>query len=181
MGMTLNLGGEQFRLLVLSRFAQGALEGERAAGLRKELVEALRNLAASDLTALARMSDPEIVVTNDPVTLARGLRNLDYVRERTRDIEFFIRHGATLALLVALFRLNPAEAREHRTRLGVTAGRRPRMPSAKQREAICARWHALRSGRESAVPTVEDYRSLHADFPGLSLATLDAVINEFIR
>jgi len=177
--MTLELDGEQLRLLVLSRLTQGVLSGDHANGVRDELIEELKNLAASDLTVLARMRDPHIVVTIDPVTLARGLRNLSYVRERTRDIEYFVRHGATLDLLEALFKLRPLEARQYRARLGVTAGRRPRLPPGHQREAICDRWHAIRRGHESGAVTIENYLRLHAEFPVLSLATLSAVINEF--
>ena len=178
----MNLEGNQLRLLVLSSLVERAatlLDGQRDTGVRPDQLEALRNLAASDLARLARMRHPEILVRIDPVALDHGLRTLNYVRRQTEAMEYFIRHGATVSMLVALFKLAPKDIVKYRATLGINPGRRPRMPSAAQREAICARWFVIRTGREHIAPTAENYVVLHRDFNKLSLATLYAVINEF--
>jgi hypothetical protein len=178
----MTLEGDQLRLLVLSSLANQAAtlwDGQRDAGVRPDQLEALRNLAASDLAQLAKMRHPEISVRIDPIALDHGLRTLDYVRKRTEIIEYFIRHGATISMLVALFKLVPADVAKYRARLGVSAAGRPKMPSAAQREMICARWFAIRVGSERMAPTADNYSTLHREFDELSLATLYAVINEF--
>lgn len=178
----MTLVGDQLRLLVLSSLvnrADAIHRGQSEAGVRPDQIEALRNLAASDLATLARMRDPEISVQIDPLALDHGLRALNYVRQRKEVIDYFIRNGATVSMLVALFKLAPTDVAKYRAILGVNPGRRPRMPSSTQREAICSRWFAIRSGREQIAPTVDEYLALHREFDQLSLATLYAVINEF--
>jgi hypothetical protein len=178
----MTLDGEQLRLLVLNSLvdcADGGCGLRGQGGVRPDQIEALRNLAAGDLAALARMRDPEISFQIDPLALDHGLRALNYVRQRKEVIDYFIRNGATVSMLVTLFKLAPMDVAKYRTVLGVKPGSRPRMPSAKQREAVCARWFAIRAGHEQTAPTVEDYRALHREFSQLSLATLYAVINEF--
>ena len=178
----MTLEGDQLRLLVLNSLvdrADAIRGGQCEAGVRPDQIEALRNLAASDLATLARMRDPEISVQIDPLALDHGLRALNYVRQRKEVIDYFIRNGATVSMLVALFKLTPTDVSKYRAILGVNPGRRPKMPSSTQREAICARWFAIRVGREQTAPTVDDYLVLHRGFSQMSLATLYAVINEF--
>ena len=176
------LQGDQVRLLILGYLidrAGTAKHAEDEVGLRADQLAALRHLAATDLASLARMRDPAITVHMDPSALDHGLRALNHVRQRTKQIEYFISHGATVSMLVSLFRLAPADVAKYRTKLGLHAARRPPMPSAKRREAIAERWYALRSGEERDAPSVEDYRALHDAFDDLSLATLYAVVTEF--
>lgn len=178
----MTLEGDQLRLLIFNSLvsrAEVVHGGQSETGVRPDQIEALRNLAASELATLAKMRDPEISIQIDPHALDHGLRALNYVRQRREVIEYFIRNGATVSMLVALFKLAPTEVTKYRAVLGVNPGRRPRMPSAAQREAICSRWFKIRKGREQIAPTTDEYRTLHREFSQLSLATLYAVINEF--
>jgi len=176
------LEGDQIRMLVLSLLADraGATRDRKGeTGLRPDQLVALRNLAACDLARLAKMREPAITVQVDPPTLDHGLRALNYLRQRTEEVEYFVRYGATASMLVALFKLAPADVAAYRAAIGMRPGRRPPMPSSARREAICVRWCAIRSGREHAPPSASDYRALHQQFDDLSLASLHAVINEF--
>jgi len=180
---TLVIEDTQVRLLVLTcliESAEAKPTNAQGHGLRRDQLQALRNLAASDLAVLAKMREPRIHVRVDSPALDHGLRQLSHVRERAREIEFFIRNGATVSMLVALFKLSPADVAAWRRGLRLGSHRRPPMPAPGRREAICIQWHALRRGRERTDPTASEYRALHENFSDLSFATLYAVVNEFV-
>ena len=118
------------------------------------------------------------------VLVDRGHRELpiqaDYVGKRARQIEHFVRHGATAAMLTQLFKISANDVVLKR-RLFAGAHeklRRPPLPPASTREAIQARWWSIAGSRgDGARP--EDLEALHAVFPTYTYATLWAVVHEF--
>jgi hypothetical protein len=65
----------------------------------------------------------------------------------------------------------------HRMRLGERSFRgRPSLPDPDTRDRIHTRWHEL---QDRFAHPAERYLALAENFPGLTLASLHAVVNEF--
>lgn len=177
---------QQLRLLVLThliRELQKSAEESRAAppGLTEAQYAELRALSTDDLVRLSEMQEPRVAVQIDAGTFEHGLRQVGYIGKRSRQIEHFIRHGATSAMLSKLFRISSTDVTLKRRLFAGTHDklRRPAMPAPAVREAIQKRWWEIRRGKEHDPLRPEDYEALHADFPTLTYATLWAVVHEF--
>ncbi len=176
----------QLRLLMLAHLIRELQqEAARASpppdGLTERQAAELRGLTSDELVRLAEMPDPKVAIAIDAGSFEHGLRQVDYLGKRSRQLEFFIRHGATSSMLTKLFRNSSADVTLKRRLFTGTASslRRPSMPPHAVREAIQKRWFAIRKGKECEPERAEDYEALHADFPGQTFATLYAVIHEF--
>ena len=176
---------QQLRLMLLAhlvREVQRANDESRPppAGLASEQVASLRTLSADDLVRLSEMPEPRVAIDIDGGAFAHGLRQADYAGRRARQIEHFVRHGATAAMLSALFKISSNDVVLKRK---LYAGaheklRRPPMPPASVREAIQARWWSL-AGARGDPPRPDDFEALHAAYPTYTYATLWAVVHEF--
>ena len=117
------------------------------------------------------MPDPRVAITIDAGSFEHGLRQVDYLGKRSRQLEFFIRHGATSNMLTKLFRISSADVTLKRRLFTGTASslRRPSMPPHAVREQIQKRWFEIRKGKEREPERAEDYEELHAGLPDADL------------
>ena len=177
---------QQLRLLVLAQLIRElqSRNGEPAptpVGFTKEQVEELKSLSSEDLVRLSEMPEPRVAIQIDAGSLEHGLRQVDYLTKRSRQLEHFIRHGATSQMLTKLFKISSADVTLKRRLFAGTSPllRRPAMPPHPVREQIQKRWYEIRKGKEREPLRAEDYEALHADFPQHTYATLWAVVHEF--
>ncbi len=176
----------QLRLLMLAHLIR-ELQRENAqqvpppAGLTEQQAAELRGLTSNELVRLAEMPDPKVAISIDAGSFEHGLRQVDYLGKRSRQLEFFIRHGATSSMLTKLFRISSADVTLKRRLFTGTASslRRPSMPPHAVREQIKKRWFEIRKGKEREPERAEDYEELHAGFSSQTFATLYAVVHEF--
>src|SRR3954469_18398743 len=174
---------QQLRLLVLAHLirelkADAVVPSE---GLSQQQIAELQALTSAELVKLAGMTEPRVAVQIDAGSLEHGLRQVAYLGKRSRQLEFFIRRGATSSMLTKLFKISSADVTLKRRLFSGTASslRRPTMPPHPVRELIQQRWHEVRKGKQEEPERAEDYEQLHLHFPLLTFATLYAVVHEF--
>jgi hypothetical protein len=174
---------QQLRLLVLAHLIREikASDGKLPGDLTERQMIDLQALTSSELVKLSEMTEPRFAVQIDAGSLEHGLRQVDYLGKRSRQLEYFIRHGATSNMLTKLFRISSADVTLKRRLFHGTASalRRPSMPPHPVRELIQQRWFEVRKGKEREPERAEDYEELHQHFPLLTFATLYAVVHEF--
>jgi hypothetical protein len=175
---------QQLRLLVLAHLIRELKADTHVAipgGLTEQQILDLQALTSSELVKLSEMTEPRVAVQIDAGSLEHGLRQVDYLGKRSRQLEYFIRHGATSNMLTKLFRISSADVTLKRRLFSGTASslRRPAMPLHPVRELIQQRWHEIRKGKQEEPERAEDYEQLHLHFPLLTFATLYAVVHEF--
>jgi len=179
---------QQLRLLVLAQLVRELQKGAQEhapppAGFTEQQVAELRALSTAELVKLSEMTEPRVAVEIDAGSLEHGLRQVDYLNKRSRQLEYFIRHGATSNMLTKLFRISSADVTLKRRLFHGTSSnlRRPSMPPHPVRELIQKRWFEIRKGKEREPERAEDYEALHHDFSQQTFATLYAVVHEFDR
>ena len=177
---------QQLRLLVLAQLIRElkAAADEQAPtpdGFSDQQVAQLQALSSAELVQLAEMTEPRVAIQIDAGSLEHGLRQVGYLNKRSRQLEHFIRHGATSSMLTKLFKISSADVTLRRRLFAGTSPllRRPAMPPHAVRERIQQRWHEIRKGKREEPERAEDYELLWADFPQNTYATLYAVIHEF--
>ena len=177
---------QQLRLLLLAQLIRElkAAQAEQAptpAGFSEEQAEQLQALSSAELVQLAEMTEPRVAIQIDAGSLEHGLRQVGYLNKRSRQLEHFIRHGATSSMLTKLFKISSADVTLKRRLFAGTSPllRRPAMPPHGMREKIQQRWHEIRKDKKGEPERAEDYELLHADFPKNTYATLYAVVHEF--
>ena len=182
----LEIRDQQLRLLFLTHLVRelqrSAAENRPApTGLDETQLSELRSLSTDDLVRLSEMPEPRVAVQIDAGSFEHGLRQVDYIGKRSRQVEHFIRNGATSAMLSKLFRISSTDVTLKRRLFSGTHEklRRPAMPAPAMREAIQKRWWEIRKGKEREPVRPEDYEALHADYPACTYATLWAVVHEF--
>ena len=177
---------QQLRLLVLAQLIRELQEGAQEKsppppGFTEKQVDELRALSSAELVKLSEMTEPRVAIQIDAGSLEHGLRQVDYLTKRSRQLEFFIRNGATSNMLTKLFRISSADVTLKRRLFSGTSSalRRPAMPPHSVREKIQNRWFEVRKGKEREPVRAEDYEELHLDFSQHTFATLWAVVHEF--
>ncbi len=177
---------QQLRLLVLAQLIRElqVKDGEPVPtpeGFTESQVAELQALSSAELVKLSEMTEPRVAIQIDAGSLEHGLRQVDYLNKRSRQLEHFIRHGATSNMLTKLFKISSADVTLKRRLFAGTSPllRRPAMPPHPVREQIQARWFEIRKGKEREPLRAEDYEALHEMFPKHTYATLWAVVHEF--
>jgi len=177
---------QQLRLLVLGQLIRELQQATQdktppPEGFTERQAEELAALSSAELVKLSEMTEPRVAVQIDMGSLEHGLRQVDYLNKRSRQLEFFITHGATSNMLTKLFRISSADVTLKRRLFSGTSSslRRPAMPSHGVRERIQQRWFEIRKGKEQEPVRAEDYEELHEDYPMHTFATLWAVVHEF--
>ncbi|HUL57556.1 MAG TPA: STY4526/YPO1902 family pathogenicity island replication protein, partial [Usitatibacter sp.] len=132
---------QQLRLLVLGQLIR---ELQQAAhdktpppeGFTPAQAEELAAISSAELVKLAEMTEPRVAVQIDVGSLEHGLRQVDYLNKRSRQLEYFITHGATSNMLSKLFRISSADVTLKRRLFSGTSSalRRPSMPPHAVRE-----------------------------------------------
>jgi hypothetical protein len=167
--------------ILLARLEQDDLFAARDAqlvGLDEPLFQRLRSLPAAELARLSAIKHLKVSIVVDGGSLDYALRTLERLNRERRLLERCVDQQAPRALLTELFGPQAvAFASLYRMRLGEPSFRgRPSLPDPDIRDRIHASWHAL----EHRFPHLaERYLALAEDYPGLSLASLHAVVNEF--
>jgi len=179
---------QQLRLLVLAQLIRElqAASSEQAptpAGFSEQQIEQLQALSSAELVQLSAMAEPRVAIQIDAGSLEHGLRQVDYLNKRSKQLEYFIRHGATSNMLTKLFKISSADVTLKRRLFAGTSPllRRPAMPPHGVREQIQQRWHEIRRDKKGEPERAEDYEALHHDHPQHTFATLWAVVHEFDR
>jgi hypothetical protein len=176
---------QQLRLLLLAQLIRELRQDEQRTpvhdGISDKQMDELRSLSSEELVQLSEMTEPRVAINIDAGSLEHGLRQVDYLNKRSRQLEYFIRHGATSNMLTKLFRISSADVTLKRRLFAGTSSalRRPAMPPHAVREQIQQRWYAIRKGKDSEPVRAEDYEELHRDFGKHTFATLWAVVHEF--
>jgi hypothetical protein len=140
------------------------------------LLRRLAQLSLAEIHHLAEKGALKLVVSYEGDQLAWSLQAAARKRTEQALLEYFMRHGAPRALLRELFTLSRTRIDAVRRALDLTPAQgRPKLPPAREREAVVAAWAGLAS-------TVADrrarYHALHRAFPRHSIAALDAVLRE---
>ena len=167
------------RLLLLThlvaRLEQGEQEELRSAGIEPEQLDRLRALSVSDIHRLAALRQPMIGLALDATALQAGLRSLAVIKEAQSLEQYFIRHGASPAMMTALFKMPYKTTLDRRRAAGLGRGPgRPALPPPEVRDRIHQSWADL-----AHLDVRQRYYSLHQAFPSLSLHTLSLVVTEF--
>jgi hypothetical protein len=177
---------QQLRLMLLAhiiRELQQAAQEHRTTldGFSTEQIAELQGLSSADLVRLAEMPEPRVAIQIDAGSLEHGLRQVDYLTKRSRQLEYFIKNGATSNMLTKLFKISSADVTLKRRLLSGAPSslRRPSMPPHPVRERITQRWFEIRKGKEREPLRADDYEVLHGEFPQYTFATLWAVVHEF--
>lgn len=177
---------QQLRLLVLANLIRQLQEQQDAGsrppdGFTQKQVEELQALSSAELVQLAEMTEPRVAIEIDAGSLEHGLRQVGYLNKRSKQLEHFIRHGATSNMLTKLFKISSADVTLKRRLFAGTSPllRRPAMPAHAVREQIQQKWFEIRKGKEREPVRAEDYEQLHHAFPPHTYATLWAVVHEF--
>jgi len=169
----------QLRLVLLHHLAlslaRAGPEQVGAAGLTPEQLARLRQLPAVDLARLAAMAGLTIGIALDGAALQTGLRSLVMLDEAKALEAYFIRNGASTALMSRLFKLRRKLTLRLRRELGAhrPAGR-VALPDYAVRERIYLAWRAIADPAPRA-----RYYQLHQAFPHLPIAVLEVVIRDF--
>lgn len=179
---------QQLRLLLLAQLireiqAAASEQAPTPPGFSEQQIEQLQSLSSAELVQLSAMAEPRVAIQIDAGSLDHGLRQVDYLNKRSRQLEYFIKHGATSSMLTKLFRISSADVTLKRRLFAGTSPllRRPAMPPHPVREQITNRWFEIRKGKEREPERAEDYEALHREFPKHTFATLYSVVHEFDR
>jgi hypothetical protein len=177
---------QQLRLMLLAHFIRelqrnAEAHGPVPEGFTVKQVEELQALSSAELVRLAEMPEPRVAIQIDAGSLEHGLRQVDYLTKRARQLEYFVVNGATSNMLSKLFKISSADVTLKRRLFSGTASslRRPAMPPHATREKITHRWFEIRKGKEAEPLRADDYETLHREFPQYTFATLWAVVHEF--
>lgn len=179
---------QQLRLLLLAQLireiqAAASEQAPTPQGFTDYQIEQLQALSSAELVQLSAMAEPRVAIQIDAGSLEHGLRQVDYLNKRSKQLEYFIKHGATSSMLTKLFRISSADVTLKRRLFAGTSPllRRPAMPPHAVREQITNRWFEIRKGKDREPERAEDYEALHLDFPTYTFATLYSVVHEFDR
>jgi len=179
---------QQLRLLVLAQLirqlkAASAEQAPTPDGFNEQQIAQLQALSSAELVQLSEMTEPRVAIQIDAGSLEHGLRQVDYLNKRSRQLEYFIRHGATSSMLTKLFKISSADVTLKRRLFAGTSPllRRPAMPPHPVRERISNRWFEIRKGKKGEPERAEEYEELHREFSQHTFATLYAVVHEFDR
>ena len=177
---------QQLRLMLLAHLIRELQRnaderGPAPEGFTEEQVQELAAMSSAELVRLAEMPEPRVAIQIDAGSLEHGLRQVDYLSKRSRQLQYFIVNGATSNMLSKLFKISSADVTLKRRLFSGTASslRRPAMPPHAMREKITNRWYEIRKGKESEPLRADDYETLHREFSQYTFATLWAVVHEF--
>jgi len=163
--------------------ARGDIAGLVEAGLPSEEIDKLRGMSGEDLTYLASNTYPLITIQIRPETLHMASKSIAMIKEKSKTLKYFVDNGASSQMIKRYFRTDNQEIKNLRKNSSSPLSKelaqgRPKLPDDNVRDKIHDSWVKIRLGNPKSDEKVL-YIMLHEQFPQLTLATLDAVVNEF--
>lgn len=153
--------------------------------LDQEFLNRIRDLKARDICRVSLHKGLRIGVYVDVPSLVHAVGALARGQDDDGTLDYYIFHGATIAMLQDLFRLSRDDAiSRRRYLLGAKAaeelehGGRAKLPRGAVRAEIERAWLGLQC---SSIPLTTCYRKLHEQFAGLSLATIYGAVAAISR
>lgn len=172
--------GRLIALLLHRRFFGAAMPNREEPSLRElgwhdSLVSEMHDMPADDVARLLGGPNACVSLVVDPQKVAAGLQSYRAIKRDRSDLEFFLMHGATPALIRMLFpSVSSRTLTSLRRELGCESrGGRPPLPDEATSHAVYRRWQGLCT-EESSLRV--RYMRLARHFPGVSLATLCAAL-----
>jgi hypothetical protein len=166
---------------ITRRIEEAQLDELLAGGFDGEIIDRLRALPNGRALCLSDFAAGLFVVGID---VCRLRLLLDTLEERDRSamlLEYYVEHGATLAMIRALLRPNKDMLASY---IGKLCGSRPRgrptLPPPSVRDRIHAIWAEIQKSNPDLAQR-EHLVELHRAFPAHTMATLYSVLNEFKR
>jgi hypothetical protein len=140
-------------------------------------IAGLRALSPAETWRLGGMRKSGLSLLIDTRQLAENLRALRHINEEAALIAYFVRHGASRAMLHGLFHVSHDVIARQRRLLGVRLGQgRPALPDSSTRDAIHRCWADICRAESDARRRLVQ---LHQQFAVYPLVVLHAVIHEF--
>ena len=137
----------------------------------------LRALSPAETWRLGGMRKSGLSLVIDTRQLAENLRALRHINEEAALMAYFVRTGASRAMLHRLFHVSREVIARQQRRLGVRPGSgRPAMPDASTRDAIHRSWADVCRDESDVRQCLVQ---LHQRFSSCALVVLYAVIHEF--
>lgn len=149
-------------------------------GCDAELIDELRHRKTRDLLDLsARIRGLKVVFS--PTELRQHLCGIDRQRRDDTLCEYFVRHGASRALVSKLFNRSADEVRKLRELVGGAGGTgRTRLPKEHEiRDEIHHAWYEITGNPQPGDSLRNWLYELHKKFPDYTIATLYSTIREF--
>lgn len=149
-------------------------------GCDAELIDQLRHRKTRDLLDLStRITGLKVIFS--PYELQLHLEGLDRQRQDDELCEYFVRHGASRALVTKLFKRSAEDIRKLRELVGnVATGGRAKLP--KQLDVRDDIHHAWAEITNNSMPghSLRDWLyDLHSRFPDYTIDTLYSTLKEF--
>lgn len=149
-------------------------------GCDAELIDKIRHRKTRDLLALSsRISGVKVIFS--PSELKLHLDGLDRQRQDDEMCEYFVRHGASRALVTRLFKRSADDIRRLRELVGGTAtvGRTKLPKQLEVRDEIHNAWAEITKNPELGQSLRDWLYELHLRFPEYTIDTLYSTLKEF--
>lgn len=173
------------RAAILSEITQlieaAEIEELLACGIDGETLDRVRVLKGGEAQQLLDAANGLFAVSIDGPRFRWLLDTVEYQARAAALLEYYVTHGASLAMIRALLKPDRTVLAEYIAKISGPRPRgRPRLPDTATRDRIHAGWAAGRAAAPKC-PERERLVNLHREFPSYTLATLFSVLNEFKR
>lgn len=163
------------------RIEKTQLDELKMSGLDAPTIHRLRALPHSTAVCLADLAKDLFFVSIDTGRLRLLLDMMEERNRATALLEYYVEHGATLAMIRALLRPGKEALSSHLAKLcGALPRGRPTLPETAVRDRIHRAWANIQKSQPT-LPEREMLVELHRTFSMYTLATLYSVLNEFKR
>lgn len=149
-------------------------------GCDAELIDKIRHRKTRDLLDLSsRISGVKVIFS--PSELKLHLDGLDRQRQDDEMCEYFVRHGASRALVTRLFKRSADDIRRLRELVGgnATVGRTKLPKQLEVRDEIHNAWAEITKNPELGQSLRDWLYELHLRFPEYTIDTLYSTLKEF--
>lgn len=168
----------QVRTVLLHHVSQRSLQVDAAellrAGLSSAPLKMLRRLSVHELERLACTHAVRISIVLDAQALEGALRKVTLVDEALEVQTYFVRHGASVRLMAALFKMSRNSTHRLRREFGVMhPSGQLALPHPDERSRILRSWRATKD-----LEPRQRYLRLHQSFSVHPIGALELVIQQ---
>lgn len=144
------------------------------------LVQDMRSRPYGEVLSLSRKDLLEVHITVKQDALSASLRAASVQRESEEMLDYFIKNGASRAMICSYFKVAKDVVTELRNAVQIEGPRvgRPMMPASKVRDEIQATWYHLQNSMQDR-PIRDRVYELHQKFPQWHINALEAALREF--